>query len=313
MPTTLPSESLARDVARAVLGWPEADASRFTTGMAFFVYDVSHGSDRAVVRMGRPEQSGALRQGQELMETLRPLGVPLPAIFATGEQQGVPYIVMERLAGTDLGHVLHELSPAGNRRVAEAVADAQLATARSGQSTRFGYAATPEQAPHDGWAGVIAAHIDRSRRLITANGLFPLEVITDTERLFAGHRAAIDAVAPTPFLHDTTTKNVIVSPAGTLSGIVDVDDLCYGDPRYAAALTATAMLGWDGAEDYVAAWLARIGLTRDALFEFYVATFLLDFMAEHGTRFNGNEVASTPEARERLSRLYQEALRRAAV
>lgn len=220
-------------------------------------------------------------------------------------------MVMERLAGTDLGHVLQDLSPTSSRRVAEAVAEAQLATARSGHSTRFGYAATPAQAPHDNWAGVVAAHIDRSRRRITANGLFPLQVIADAERLFARHHAAISAVAPLPFLHDTTTKNVIVSPAGTLSGIVDVDDLCFGDARYAAALTAAAMSGWDGAQDYVGAWLARTGQRRDALFEFYVATFLLDFMAEHGTRFNGNEAASTPEARDRLSRLYQEALGRA--
>jgi hypothetical protein len=46
-----------------------------------------------------------------------------------------------------------------------------------------------------------------------------------------------DRIAPTPFLHDTTTKNVIVTSEGHFSGIVDVDDLCLGDPRYPAALT----------------------------------------------------------------------------
>ena len=52
----------------------------------------------------------------------------------------------------------------------------------------------------------------------------------------------LDALPPTPFLHDTTTKNVIVTPAGSFSGIVDVDDLCFGDPRYAVALTSAALL-----------------------------------------------------------------------
>lgn len=313
MSTTPPSEKLACDVAREALGWPGAAASRFTTGMAFFVYDVSHGGNHAVVRMGRPEQADALKQGRALMDRLKPLGVPLPQIFAAGEHQGLPYIVMERLAGTDLGHVLHELSSAGSRRVAEAVADAQLATARSERSTRFGYAATPAQAPHGSWIDVIAAHIDRSSGRIAANGLFPLATVAAAERLLAIHRAALASVEPAPFLHDTTTKNVIVSAEGTLSGIVDVDDLCYGDPRYPAALTAAALLVWYDPQDYVDIWLARIGRPRDAVFEFYVATFLFDFMSEHGTRFNGNEAASAPEARERLSRLYHEALQRADV
>ena len=44
-------------------------------------------------------------------------------------------------------------------------------------------------------------------------------------------RAELDALSPVPFLHDTTTKNVIVTPEGSFSGIVDVDDLCFGDPR----------------------------------------------------------------------------------
>lgn len=114
-----------------------------------------------------------------------------------------------------------------------------------------------------------------------------------------------------PFLHDTTTKNVIVSPEGYLTGIVDVDDLCYGDPRYPAALTAAALLNSGGPTDYVSAWLAHAGQARDGLFEFYVATFLLDFMSEHGTRFNGNEVASLAQDRERLARLFQDAVSRA--
>ena len=50
-------------------------------------------------------------------------------------------------------------------------------------------------------------------------------------------RDEIDSIPPTPFLHDATTKNVLVTAKGAFSGIVDVDDLCFGDPRYPAALT----------------------------------------------------------------------------
>lgn len=308
MPTSLPSEDTAIAIARRVLAWSDTRAQRFTTGTAFFVYEVAHGANLAVVRIGRPEQASALAEGRALQDRLRPLGVPLPDILAHGVQDGLPYLVMSRLAGTDLGHVIDDLGPASLRSIAEGVADAQLATAGSARGHGFGYASTADRAPHPLWTDVVRAHIDRSRQRILANGLFPPGVVAAAERLLATHADALAGMAPIPFLHDTTTKNVIVSPAGHLSGIVDVDDLCYGDPRYPAALTTAAMLAWGGPQDYVTAWLARAGLARDGVFDFYVATFLLDFMSEHGTRFNGNEASSDPAKRARLLSLYAEAI-----
>ncbi len=123
-------------------------------------------------------------------------------------------------------------------------------------------------------------------------GLFPGTIVAQADRLLSDLTPQLDLVEPVPFLHDTTTKNVVVSPEGHLSGIVDVDDLCYGDPRYPAALTAASLLNRGETTEYVSAWLARAGQAWDELFDFYVATFLLDFMSEHGTRFNGNEAAS---------------------
>jgi aminoglycoside phosphotransferase (APT) family kinase protein len=84
---------------------------------------------------------------------------------------------------------------------------------------------------------VLDANLARSRRLISAAGLFDLGLVDVMRAEVSARREEIDCVEPTPFLHDVTTRNVIVTPAGTFSGIVDVDDLCFGDPRYPAALT----------------------------------------------------------------------------
>ena len=121
-------------------------------------------------------------------------------------------------------------------------------------------------------------------------------------------RVAIDATAATPFLHDTTTKNVIVAPDGSFSGIVDVDDLCFGDPRYPAALTLAVLMATGGPKNYVEAWLRHAGAPDDATFRLYVAAFLLDLMSEHGHAFNGNEAASTAKARESLLAAFTENL-----
>ena len=108
-------------------------------------------------------------------------------------------------------------------------------------------------------------------------------------------RETLDALPATAFLHDTTTRNVIVTPAGSLSGIVDVDDLCFGDPRYTPALTMAVLLAHNGPLAYVEHWMRVAGQRDNGLFRLYVALFLVDLMSEHGQRFNDNERRSTPQ------------------
>src|SRR5262249_53237029 len=128
-------------------------------------------------------------------------------------------------------------------------------------------------------------------------------------------QAALDRQPATCFLHDTTTKNVIVH-GGRLSGIVDVDDFCFGDPLLAPALTLMALLNTRGPVDYVDAWLAAAQAPADWRLALYTAVFCVDFMAEHGHRFNGNPAAARPDECAHLeailARLLEEARRAGA-
>jgi hypothetical protein len=185
------------------------------------------------------------------------------------------------------------------------VAQAQIITAATGSAGRYGYAAWAEQAPHTAWSQVLDANLARSRQRIASTGLFDLALVDIVQAEVSANRAAIDAIDPTPFLHDTTTKNVIVTAEGAFSGIVDVDDLCFGDPRYPAALTSAALMVHGGPVSYVSAWLRRAKHADDRVFRLYVSLFLLDLMSEHGQVFNGNERPSTPAARAVLHRAFE--------
>jgi hypothetical protein len=138
--------------------------------------------------------------------------------------------------------------------------------------------------------------------------LFDPTLVAVVQGAVASQREQIDRIAPTPFLHDTTTKNVIVTSDGHFSGIVDVDDLCFGDPRYPAALTLAVLLAHGGPVEYVSAWLQHAGEPDDQKFRLYVSLFLLDLMAEHGQVFNGNTRPSIPETRSSLRRAFQDSL-----
>lgn len=279
---------------------------RFKTGARHRVFDVAF-ADRSpvVVRIGDPSARADMAGAIYLSGLLRPRGVPLPAILAEDIRAEFPWLVLERLPGTDLGEVLSRLTEEQLEEIAANVAQAQIITAETGSADRYGYAARAEQAPYTLWSQVLDANLARSRQRIAAAGLFDVGLVDIVQAEVSANRAEIDAIGPTPFLHDTTTKNVIVTAGGAFSGIVDVDDLCFGDPRYPAALTLAVLTAYGGPMSYVSAWLRRAKHADDRVFRLYVSLFLLDLMSEHGHVFNGNERPSTPDARTALHHAFE--------
>lgn len=271
----LPTEELATEIATEVTGHNPSKTRRFTTGARHYVFEVQF-PDRSpvVVRIGvqsaRTEIDGAVH----LSRLLRARGVPLPEILAENAKGELPWLVLERLHRTDLGAVIADLTGAQLERIAIRVLRAQAITAKTGSAGLYGYAALPEQAPCSAWSQVLEANLDRSRRRITSARLLDRTPVDVVQTALTARRDHVDRIEPTPFLHDTTTKNVIVTPDENFSGIVDVDDLCFGDPRYPAALTLAVLLAYGCPVEYVSAWLRHAQKPDDPTFRLYVAVFL---------------------------------------
>lgn len=296
---------MASAIVTRVTGCVPAEVRRFTTGARHYVYEAKF-TDREpmVARIGSMTAHAEMAGAIYLSQLLRPRGVPLPAMIENGVESGFPWVLLERLPGVDLGEVIGNFSDPQLDRIAGHVALAQAIASETGSAGRYGYAILPEQAPHATWSQVLVAHLGRSRQRIASAGLFDVALADIAQTELAAIRDELDAVPPTPFLHDTTTKNVIVTAAGEVSGIVDVDDLCFGDPRYPAALTLAVLIGYGGPVQYVSAWLRHAKLPDDRVFRMYVALYLLDLMGEHGQVFNGNERASSARVRAELQRAF---------
>jgi aminoglycoside phosphotransferase (APT) family kinase protein len=307
---SIPGAEAAIAIALKVTGHPPTRARRFTTGARHYVYEVEF-ADRppVVVRMGdqtaHAEMIGAVR----LSGLLKPRGVPLPAMLAFDVTAGFPWLVLERLPGNDLGGILAQLSDEQLDQIASGVARAQAITGQTGSAGRYGYAAVPSEAVFASWSQVLEANLERSRKRIVSAGLFDVALVDAFQSVLAANRHQIDQAEPTPFLHDTTTKNVIVTSSGGLSGIVDVDDLCFGDPRYPVALTFAALMACGGPVQYVLAWMRHAKHVDNPVFRLYVSLFLLDLIAEHGQVSNGNQRPSTMAARASLQRAFADNLR----
>lgn len=286
-----PTEHDAAAIVQAVLHEPAQTVRRFPTGLQHYVYDVVTASRAAVVVRIAHAAADALAGAVYWSQRLRPLGLPLPRLLHAELEPRVgrfPFLLLERLPGADLGLVYSELSPTQKRAVVAEVVRAQELVGSLPLGHGYGYADSSEAAlPHRRWTGVLRASLARSRTRIRQAGVVDDAVVGRVEAILPRFARYLDNVRPRAFLDDTTTKNVLVHD-GCLSGIVDVDVVCFGDPVWTIGLTHTALLSAGHDADYVEMWCELAALTaaqRSAL-ALYTAVFCVDFMGEVGQVFN---------------------------
>ncbi|MFL9988096.1 phosphotransferase family protein [Paraburkholderia sediminicola] len=305
----VPDQQLATQVVVEALGVLPRAVRRFAAGSHHHVFEAEFDALPAVVvRFAPTSESKTMVGAAVLSATLRPLGVPLPAILAKDLEVEFPWLLLERLPGSDLGSFMSGLSETTLDGIAAKVAGAQAITAGTGSAGRYGYAVRPEDAPYPNWLDVLVANIARSRARISSTDIFESKMADELEAAVCAAGSELNRVAATPFLHDTTMHNVIVTRDGDFSGIVDVDDLCFGDPRYPAALTRAVIHAYGGQQQYVSAWLRHAGQAEDSLFQLYVAVFLLHLMSDQGQTFNGEGRPCSPQGRAILLRAFRETL-----
>ena len=292
-------------VERAFNGARVRDIRRFPTGSAHFVYDILlHDNRSLVARVMRPDQAKDVVSALYWHGQVAPLGVPLPRLYgheAEPPPDAFPFLLLERLPGTDLGEVYPALSRAEKRALARRVVTIQHAAGTLPEGSGFGYARSFDDPDlHLTWTDVVRADLARSRNRILAVGLASPAIVDRVGVAVARWTGVMDAVRPRAFLDDTTTKNVIVH-RGRLSGIVDVDVVCFGDPLWTLALTRMALLarGWD--HDYTDAWAEELGLDaeKQSLLDVYTAVFGVNFLGELGHRFNRETAAPVDPAQVR--------------
>jgi Ser/Thr protein kinase RdoA (MazF antagonist) len=310
-----PTADVAAEIAAALLGAPLRSVARFPTGTSHFVFDIETvGGERAVLRLSRRDAIEAARGSVTWSRALRPIGVPLPEILHADlalTRYPFPVVLLERLPGDDLENVYRRLPHDALRALAERLAAIQHGVSRLPAGQGFGYAPSRD-GPFTArtWRGVVAASLARSRLRIRAAGIFD-ESLIDRVETVAARFGYLDRVGATPFLHDITTRNVIVHQ-GRLSGIVDVDDLCFGDPLLLVALICMALMAHQLDQAYFDMWIAvlRPDAEQRVAIDFYTLQCCVDFMGEIGQRFNRSDVAVDPAYVARLRTIYDGLLAR---
>jgi hypothetical protein len=290
-----PTEQDAAVAVRSRLGLEPIEVRRLLTGLCHFVFAVeTSAGPKAVVRIATPATRHLLQGGVYWNDWLRPIGIPLPAMLAVGLQPSeirFPFVILEHLPGVDLHAIYQDLSSDDKFQIVSEIARIQKKVSALPEAGGFGFATSYNVPPrYSTWGAVLAAILGEADQRMNLPDHPGRTYLHETSRILEQHKAYFAAVKPVPFLDDTTTKNVLISQ-GRLSGIVDVDQVCFGDLLLPIGLTQMALLAGQCDLDYTEHWMSILRLTEPqrAVVNTYTALFCVVFMSELGQCFNRSE------------------------
>jgi aminoglycoside phosphotransferase (APT) family kinase protein len=210
------------------------------------------------------------------------LGVPVPRIVATipwDDAYKFEAVVTGRLPGRDLLHELPNMTRAQMSALAEQIIGFQRIVATLPRNTGCGYVPIGTPATRS-WIDVVRH--PNPNPLADPVPVDSVSLVPRVARAIDAAESYLAGVQPICFLDDLTTKNVLVD-AGELTGVVDFDVVCYGDPGFHLGLTAASVTADtpDHARFYVDELLrlSDLDAAARAAVDLYEAVFLVSFLA----------------------------------
>jgi len=277
-------ESYAIKILNDIFDTAPNAITHFTNGYCHSVYYVEVGNDKYVLRITSKENEEYYHGSIAWLTKLSSLGIPVPEIIKHGQFEDVFYNLISFIDGKDLGDVYHTLTDFQKRDIAKDLTTIQKRVSTLPKANYFGYNSCSS------WVGYLENLMKRSSERIKKNGLFDENMCTNLIPFMQGLNDYFSQVNPTPFLDDVTTKNLLIHN-GKLSGIVDVDEICYGDSFLVVGLTNMALLSMEADTKYIDYWLDELKANdaqRKAV-QFYTLLYCIDFMGEQGMCFNNNK------------------------
>jgi aminoglycoside phosphotransferase len=290
-----PSRQDAAIVVRSRLGLEPAEVRRFLMGLCHYVYSVT-ASDRQkfVVRIATTSTKRLLAGGIYWNELLRPMGVPLPRILAANLEPSeirFPFVVLEQLPGSDLYQIYQTLTSPEKLEIVSEVVRIREKVSVLPEAHGFGFAYSYSESPgYRSWKAAVLGILERAQKRMSHSGHPGVAYVPRARQALGRYETYFAGVRPVPFLDDTTTENVLVDQ-GRFTGVVDVDQLCFGDSLLTLGLTKMALHANASDVDYVEHWMNLLGLNNELrqVVDAYTLLFCVDFMSELGQRFNKEE------------------------
>jgi len=208
--------------------------------------------------------------------------------------------------------IYSQLTNSDRKAIADKVCRIQQLVGTLPEGPGYGVVSLPVGPYLPSWRAVLDQHLADSRSRIEVAGLLSTRAVQRVERHAARFQRYFERVRPVPFLDDATTKNVLVHD-GRLSGIVDVDEICFGDPLFTIGQTRASLLNSGLDSEYTNYWCDALDLTSEqrSVVALYTAMSCVIFLSEFGHRFNRDVTRVDATQVATLERLLDEHLAQA--
>ena len=287
-------EAIIRQICHLAFDEYPTLIQRCAEGIGNYVYMVECDGSRYGIRCSG--EKGAYRETVRWLKRLGEMDIPVPQVIKRGSFQHYEYLILSWLEGRDIGLVYTQLTRDEKKTIAREIVRIQNEVA----------ALEPEDIPPDwSWLSFVHEMLDRAEARIIQNGYFDAESCRRLRVEIEKLDEYFSAVRPVAYLDDISSKNLLIHN-GRLSGIIDVDQMGFGDKLTYVALTYMALLNMEYDTDYVNYILEEMELSREQrrAFIFYALMYCVDFMGERGMSFMDKTVEVSPQIIDRLERIY---------
>src|SRR3990167_351737 len=290
---TYPTEEIAFSVVLSMTGENILYAQRMATGDQHFVYAVKTEKSEYVIRMTDTSQKDKFISAIYWQEKLLPLGIPLAKFIKTDLEckfSQFPSLLMLRLPGDDLCNLYSRLTDFNKRHLANEMVKIQAMTGQLPDGPSYGIVDSYERiTEHTSWYDFLVHRLHLFDEIIRKNGVFN---DIEMEKVFSIAKKLEDKfrlIHARPFLWDASERNVIVNN-GKISGIVDVDEICFGDSLFVLGLTYSALENEGFDTLYCDYWSEALRMDNKAQIRlaFYGLFYVIVFMRKHSMT-SGNQ------------------------
>lgn len=266
---------------------------RCSSGIANYVYVVSTTTEKFIFRCSKEEN--AYEATAYWLSKLSECGISTPVVLSKGIYNGYSYLVLSYIPGDDIGNVYDELNENEKKQIAKELVEIQRKVSRIGISADIGWT----------WNNFIDGILNRADERIKRKHYFDAGKIQIVRNIQLEMGEYLNAVCPTPYLDDISTKNLLIYK-GRISGIIDIDWIGLGDMLTFVALTKVALLNMNLDTKYIDYLLNEIhpSVIERRAFVFYCLLYCVDFMGERGMQFLDKKVAVNENIVRRLNNIF---------
>lgn len=299
------TQDIAQKIIIDIMGLTPTDIKRFTNGYCHSVFYVKCQNNEFVIRLTNKENEIYYLGSIKWLSELYRLGIPVPKILKNGQYGDIFYTIISFINGKDIGDVYHILNDFQKENIVKELVFIQGKIVNLPTQGLYGYTNSVENS-FKTWTEYLNSLVERSSERIKQNGIFNTDVCVKVKAILKKYEEYFMKISPKAFLDDITTKNVLVNN-GKFVGIVDIDEICYGDHFLVIGLTNMALLKMKQDTKYIDYWLDELkaDIIQRKIVYFYSLLYCVDFMGEQGMQFdNGNKVLYDKNIVKQLNTIY---------